>query len=497
MNICLGFEVHQPLRLNRNFNPDLKGEPFDLYFNNAWNKMILERVAKKCYFPANEVILKNIERFKGRFKVAYSISGVFIEQCERWQKELIDSFKQLADTHCVEFLDQTYYHSLASLFSYEKGEFIEQVKMHKQLVKDLFNYSPQIFENTEFIYNNSIAKCVEKLGYKGIFTEGAERILGWRSPNYVYKAKDSSIKILLRNYRLSDDIAFRFSAGWWSEHPLTADKYAAWLAACNGQCINIFIDYETFGEHQWRETGILEFLRWLPEEVLKYENLQFSTPLEIIERHKPVDELDVHDFATLSWADIERDTGAWLSNDMQRTCYNAVKSMEPFVKKSEKMLKLWRLLQQSDHFYYMFVTGGAPGIVHGYFSQQAPMEVFRSFATILSDFQDRVSENLPKRLKRAAFLLRILPPERAFHYYENGNYTGISAHSLEEFRDTIMLVPARCISFHLASRDFENWIRFTIGDKKLANEIKKIKPEEAQQKLYHAVKKRCEEIWKH
>ncbi|MGC8850345.1 MAG: glycoside hydrolase family 57 protein, partial [Candidatus Bathyarchaeia archaeon] len=265
-DICLGFEVHQPYRINKDFQEEMgRGKSveqlFDIYFDNEWNKSILERVANKCYIPVNEIILRNIEYFrreKKQFKVAFSLSGVLIEQLERWAPDALDSFKRLTESGCVELLDQTYYHSLSSLFSEEKEEFVEQVVLHSRLIKDAFGVKPSIFENTEFIYNNSIAKTLERMGYKGVFTEGAERILGWRSPNYVYKADGANIALLLRNYRLSDDIAFRFSARDWSGWPLTADKYAAWLSATPGQCINIFVDYETFGEHQWPETGIME-----------------------------------------------------------------------------------------------------------------------------------------------------------------------------------------------------------------------------------------------
>ncbi len=504
-SVTLGFEVHQPLRLNRNFKHEYAegkslDELFDIYFNNTWNKMILERIAEKCYLPTNSVILENIERHRPRFKVAYSLSGVFVEQCERWQPDVLESFKQLAETGLVEFLDQTYHHSLASLYP-DRGEFVEQVKLHKRLMKDLLGVEPQVFENTEFIYNNSIAKSVADMDYEAIFTEGAERILGWRSPNYVYKANGSDIKVLLKNFRLSDDIAFRFSAGWWKEYPLTADKYAAWLAACGGDCINLFVDYETFGEHHWKETGIFEFLRWLPGEVLNYRNLSFATPSEVAKKNKAVGEIDIDDFATVSWADIERDTGAWLSNDMQRTCYNAIRGMEDFVKKSKDktLLKYWRYLQISDHLYYMFIAGGAPGIVHGYFSQQTPVEVFHSFTAILSEFQEEVTRKLKGKDAEAARILRVLTPERAMHYYVDSTYTGISAHSLEELRDTIEIVPAESIQFHLRDRDFEEWLEHTVGDRFLAMKIKSLREsgvnlEEARGKISGILVQRCSEL---
>ena len=341
-DICFIFEVHQPLRLNRNFHSDLLGRPtttkkdlFDLYFDHELNHHIFDRASRKCYFPSNNTILEQIDRYKRerrQFKVAFSISGVFIEQCERWNPDLLDSFKQLADTNCVEFLDQPYYHSLASLYGTDRSEFVEQIRLHRRLMKDLFNYEPTVVENTECLYNNAIAKTVEGMGYQAIVTEGVERILGWRSPNYVYNAKNSNLRVLLRNYRLSDDIGFRFSAAWWEEHPLTASKYASWLAVTPGHAIVLFVDYETFGEHHWPESGIHEFLGWLPEEVMNWDHLCWCTPSEVIRRNAPVGEIDVHEYNTVSWADLERDPSAWIGNSMQTVCYESIKGLEPLVR---------------------------------------------------------------------------------------------------------------------------------------------------------------------
>ena len=287
-DICFIFEVHQPFRLNRNFHRDLlarqsvtKEDLFNLYFDNGLNRYIFDRAAEKCYFPSNSIILEQIDRYKKdlkKFKVAYGISGVFLEQCELWNPDLLDSFKELAKSGCVEFLDQPYYHSLASLYGIDRSEFVEQIKMHRKLMKDLFNYEPTVVENTECLYNNAIAKTVEGLGYDATVTEGVERILGWRSPNYVYRAKDTGLRVLLRNYRLSDDIGFRFSSTWWEAWPLTAKKYASWLATTPGHAITLFVDYETFGEHHWPESGIHEFLRWLPGEVIKWDHLNWCIP---------------------------------------------------------------------------------------------------------------------------------------------------------------------------------------------------------------------------
>ncbi len=302
-DVVFVFEVHQPYRLkktffweNKVFKRLKKKELFDYYFDHAVNGEVFKRACKKCYFPSNQILLDLIDkhkREKKQVKVSFSISGVFLEQCEMFSKDLLESFKQLAKTECVEFLSQTYYHSLASLYP-EREEFTEQVKMHQQTMKDLLGYTPKIFENTELLYNNAIAKTIEKLGYKGIFTEGVERILHEKSPNYLYTPKGcKKIKVLLRNYKLTDDIGFRFSARWWSEWPLTADKYASWLGTTPGHCINIFPDYETFGEHHWPETGIHDFLKHLPIEILKWWHLHMVTPSEVVEKYEPVGEIDV------------------------------------------------------------------------------------------------------------------------------------------------------------------------------------------------------------
>jgi alpha-amylase len=504
----LAFEVHQPFRIDKNFTEDLaRGrrpkELFDIYFNNTWNRKIFQRAADKCYRPANRIILENIDQFKKeqrRFKVSFSLSGTFLEQCELWGPDVLASFRQLAETGYVEFLCQTYFHSLSSLFSAERSEFVDQVLMHQERMDELFGQKPQIFENTEFIYNNSISRTVARLGFRGIFTEGAERVLGWRSPNYVYKAKDCDLHVLLRNYKLSDDVSFRFSNRLWNGWPLSADKYAGWLSSTPGQCINIFMDYETLGEHQWPETGIHEFLRWLPGEVLKHKHLRFSLPSELLS-HEPVGEIDIHDFDTVSWADVSRSTSAWLSNDMQRTSHNAVKSLESFVKKTkdESLLRVWRLLQTSDHIYYMYSTEGASGLVHGYFSQQYPVEVFWSFMKLVSNLHEKVSESLSGTDGVSARLLRTVPPNRAFHFHEDGVYINLSAHNLEELRDVLPLASDNSILFHVACKHLERWVRYTIGDSVLADRISAIEGENAvdlRPRLRNSIKQRISELRK-
>ncbi|AKB63639.1 MULTISPECIES: glycoside hydrolase family 57 protein [Methanosarcina] len=394
-SLCMYFQVHQPFRLRRFWPDDRPG--FFRYFDERSNREIFERVARKCYIPANRTLLESIDEHKGEFKFSLSITGTLLEQCELWGGEVLESFRQLAETGAVEILEETFYHSLSSLFE-DKTEFIEEVKEHREMVSDLLGVKPQIFRNTELLYNNSIAKIVSDLGYKAILTEGADHMLEGRSPNVLYKAKDSGLPILFRNYKLSDDIGYRFSARWWEGYPLTAEKWASWASGVKEDCINIFMDYETFGEHQWRETGIFDFVEKLPAEVLK-NGLEFSTPVELTEKYLPVAEIDVGDFSTISWADMERDTSAWLGNDMQRRCFEEIRLLEPFVKKTEdpEILRIWKHLLTSDHYYYMCTKWLGDGDVHSYFSvHSTPFEAAVNFMAVLIDFKAQVFKKLSK-----------------------------------------------------------------------------------------------------
>ncbi|MFQ6063767.1 MAG: glycoside hydrolase family 57 protein [Methanosarcinales archaeon] len=392
-SICIYFQVHQPHRL-RWFWPGDQLHGFDRYFDNSANKEIFNKVANKCYWPTNNIILELIDRYKD-FKVSFSITGTLLNQCEKWDPDLLETFKQMANSGQIEFLDETYYHSLASLFE-DKTEFKEQILQHRDSMRSLFGYTPKVFRNTELLYNNSIAKIAEELGYKAILTEGIERVLEWRSPNFVYKAKNSNIRVLMRNYRLSDDIGYRFSARWWEEYPLTAEKWATWASGVEGEVLNIFMDYETFGEHQWPDTGIFQFLRAFPEKVLE-RRLSFITPSEAVQKYNPVAEIDVGDFSTISWADIERDTSAWLGNDMQRRCFEEIKLLKPYVKKTQdqELINIWKTLQTSDHYYYMCTKWMADGDVHSYFSVHAsPYDAAINFMAIVMDFKEKVFEKL-------------------------------------------------------------------------------------------------------
>jgi alpha-amylase len=391
-SICLYFQVHQPMRLNRFtvFNIGANHDRSSEYFNHKLNQEIFEKVAKKCYLPTNKILLDLINKYDGKFRVSFSLTGTFVEYCERYLPSVLDSFKDLFATGAVDLLEETYFHSLSSLYD-DLDEFEKQVQMHRQMIKRIFNYKPKIFRNTETIYDNRIARKIADLGYKGIITEGADKILGWRSPNFVYKPVNANIKVLMRNYKLSDDVGFRFSSRNWPEFPLTADKYANWMSNSFGDVINLFMDYETFGEHQWIETGIFEFLKHLPSEVFKHDNLDFATVSEAVELYNPVGDIDVPN--AISWADEDRNVSTWLGNDMQIACFNELKNIGRKLneKGNERLLKTWRRLQTSDHLYYCSTKGLADGAVHAYFSPyDNPYEGFMNYMNILQDLKQRV-----------------------------------------------------------------------------------------------------------
>lgn len=391
-SICMYFEVHQPMRLNRFsvFNIGNNASNSN-YFNNKLNHEIFEKVAKKCYLPTNNLLLNLINEFDGKFRISFSLTGTFVEYCERFMPSVIDSFKQLFATGAVDMIEETYFHSLSGLYD-DLDEFEEQIMMHRQMIKRLFNYEPKVFRNTEAIYDNRIAKKIGEMGYKGIITEGTEKILGWRSSNYLYRPINSDIKVLLRNYSLSDDIGFRFSSRHWPGFPLTADKYANWMSRCEGDLINLFIDYETFGEHQWTETGIFDFLSHLPNEALKHEQLDFVTVSEAIDRYQPVGEIDVP--WAISWADADRDVSTWLGNDMQFACFSELKDIGKKLKKrgDEELLNVWRRLQTSDHLYYVSTKGLEDGDVHAYFSHyDGPYDGFINYMNVLQDLKQKIS----------------------------------------------------------------------------------------------------------
>ncbi len=549
--VCFYFQLHQPARLRKLYYQAQglrqipSGRLLDFYLDGEANRRIFRKVASKCYLPATRMLLDLIDRY--RFKVSFSFSGVFIEQALAYCEEVVDLLRDLQRTGCVEFLDETYYHSLACFIS--TGEFKGQVEMHRQLMADLLNTRAKVFRNTELIYSNEIARIVKEMGYQGVLTEGVDRILRGRSPNHIYLPRGlGGPKVLLRNYQLSDDIAFRFSARGWSEHPLTADKFARWLSATPGDCINLFMDYETFGEHQWKDTGIFDFLYHLPGEILGHPNLEFATPSELLEL-EPVGELDVPE--PISWADRERDASAWLGNDLQHLCFQEIKKLEKHIPPKGEFRKMWRYLQQSDPFYYMSTKGWdssghiPDGDVHNYFSHyHNPYYAAFSFLYTIASFKLQLShhlsllepegerrrkakigillaatidgrllqgeiapEKLVQELKEEGYLtengsltpkgktaLKALAPqpqERAFHFYQKNNYTGETAHNLLEFREIIRDIPRESIEYHQRREDFANWIKNVIKDPELAAQISKA---ETREELLEVLEKREKEL---
>ena len=486
--VSLSFEVHQPLRLKKNFFWD--GSPLkevvcnlrDFYFDDSENRRIFERVSDKCYLPANKMISECIRRYEGSdrpFSVAYSFSGVFLEQCRSCRPDVLDSFVRLVDTGRVEVMEQTYYHSLASLYE-DKSEFYEEVKMHRELIWDIFSKRPTTFENTELIYNDEIAKMVDGLGYKAIFTEGIVA-----DPNFVYRPPKTEISLLLRNYKLTDDIGFRFSSHDWKEYPLTADKYAKWLATAPGQCINIFCDYETFGEHQWVDTGIFEFLRHLPDEVRKHDNLRFATPEEIARMIAPNRELSVAN--SVSWADIERDTSCWLGNALQQACFIYQKRLEAPVKESrdEDLLRIWRTLGISDHLYYIFTHGGGPGEVHSYFSPYGiPYDASVTYFSVLGDLHYRLKKKI--HLADSPFLFATGVDQ----------FTGEMAWSLAGLQNILKTVSIESLQYHNSRGDLAFWAETSLGDSDLAERIdqsKSLRGERLRKSLIKAVENQLSE----
>ena len=385
-SVCLYFQVHQPTRLRLYRFFDIGKDSH--YYDDFANRTIFKRVAQRCYQPMNDILLQAIKRNKGKFKVAFSISGSALEQFERYAPEVLDSFRELAATGCVEFLSETYYHSLAALRS--PAEFKLQVNKHKEMIQNLFGVTPTAFRNSD-----EIGSMVHDLGFNTMLTEGARHIMGWKSPNHIYSNDITpKLKLLLRNYPLSDDIAFRFSNKAWNEWPLTTEKYVNWLNQADGEIINLFMDYETFGEHQSESTGIMEFMSHLPEAVLA-GGLKFVTPSEAASKLKPVAALSVPE--PISWADEERDLSAWLGNELQQDAFNKLYSL------TEKLSiindgTLWAdfgHLQESDHLYYMCTKFFSDGEIHQRFNPyDTPYEAFINYMNVLSDFIIRVNEAL-------------------------------------------------------------------------------------------------------
>lgn len=388
--ICLYLQMHQPLRLKKyrffNMGKDVH------YLDDFLNKSILQRTAANSYRPMNELLLKLITKYNGKFKISISITGITVEQLKSYAPDVLKSFKKLAETGCVEFIAETYPHSLTSLI--DKDEFQIQVKRHVKLMQKEFDFTPTTFRNTELIYSDGIGEMVADMGFTAMITEGAKHILGWKSPDFLYvNAINPRLKLLLRNIRLSQDLRFRFSDTGWDQWPLTADKYINWIKDENrGDISNIFIDYETFGEYQNKDTGIFEFMEYLADYAIKDNDLQFGTPQEIIKEYQPVATLHVP--YPISWTDEERDTTAWFGNEMQNEAISKLYAKKDTIHKlNDKDLNhIWDFMQSSNHFYYMstkWFSDGSIGNVNPYGS---PYEAFINYMNILSDFIRQIDE---------------------------------------------------------------------------------------------------------
>ena len=396
--VCLYFQVHQPWRLKvyRFFNI---GKDHN-YLDDFTNRAIMQKVARQCYLPMNALLLKLIKENKGAFKCTFSITGSAVEQFRAYAPEVLDSFRALAETGCVEFLAETYSHSLAALSS--KEDFVEQVKLHSKMIKEEFGKKPVAFRNTELLYSDAIGEMVSELGFKTILAEGAKHVMGWKSPNFIYtNSIDNRLRVLLRNYKLSDDIAFRFSNQGWDQYPLTADKFAQWVSDENGEVINLFMDYETFGEHQKATTGIFDFVKALPKAILKQQDVCFATVSEAAKAYQPVGVL--HCPHVMSWADEERDVTAWLGNELQNEAFSKLYALKDKVKalKNADFEYVWNFMQTSDHFYYMATKWLSDGDVHSYFNPYgSSYEAFINYMNVLSDFEIEVEKALAAKKSR-------------------------------------------------------------------------------------------------
>jgi alpha-amylase len=420
--ICLYFQIHQPFRLKRYRFFNIGNDHY--YYDDYLNESIISRVAERSFLQANKVIGQIIKEFGTQFKVAFSISGIALDQLELYAPEVIESFQKLAKTGSVEFLAETYSHSLVALKN--KDEFVRQVNEHSKRIEKLFNQKPRVFRNTELVYSDKIGADVAEMGFTAMLTEGPKHILGWKSPNYMYcNAINPRLKVLLRNFQISDDLAFRFSNRGWSEFPLTAEKFTGWLKKLDKkeETVNLFIDYETFGEHQWMESGIFEFLSALPGVIFKNTNFTFSTPSEIADNLLPISTISVP--TPISWADEERDLTAWLGNELQVDAFNRLYSLTDKVLLcyDDKIQKDWKYLQASDHFYFMSTKFFTTGATQAYFNPyETPYDAYINYMNVLSDFAIRVNAMVPvssNEQEMAGLTQVIAEKDELIHKYES------------------------------------------------------------------------------
>jgi alpha-amylase len=457
-DVCFGFEAHQPYRLNRLFSSDsaVKSDRLlDLYFDQE-NKEILSRVTKRCYSPVSATLLSMLDE---GFRCAFSFSGILIDQLERWEPDTLELFRQIAWHKGTELIAQPYYHSVAGCFD-GKWEFKSQVRKHLDLLGDLFKRRPAICMNTELMLNNEMAGVIQRSGFRGALTEGAPYILSGQSSNHLYLCRD--LPVLLRNPRLSDDIALRFADLTWDQYPLTADTYAAWIASSPGEAVTVFLNCETFGEHIGAETGIFDFLGHLPEQCQE-QHIDFILPSEIIDTYTAIGTLDIP--MTISWADVDKGTSAWMGNERQRTAFAALQSAETYAMDP----LYWRYLQAIDHFYGMASSYGSSQEVHAYRALQDPEQTFETFMRVLADYEQRAIPLMND--PNAARILRTLSREQAFQFASPTGSVGHTAFNLVQFQDQLDVVPLDSIQYHQERGDFSRWIRETLMDPGLSESI--------------------------
>ena len=394
MNIVFYLHAHQPWRLRDYtiFDAGTYHDYFDSHHRNrSDNQEILNKVSDKSYLPTNKLLMHLLDKHP-QFRFSLSITGTLLEQLERWRPDVLASFQALVATGRVEIVAETYYHSLA--FFYDRSEFETQVAQHAALVERLLNYRPHSFRNTELAYNNQVGQWAEAQGYEAVLSEGWDPVLMWRSPNYVYRPVGTSqIALLTKNYKLSDDIAFRFGDRGWSEWPLTVDKFTDWIHASDtdAEVINLFMDYETFGEHQWHESGIFDFLSHLPARWLAAEGCGFMKVSDAARTYQPRDSLDMPEI--VSWADTERDLSAWDGNPMQQEALKAIYELkQPVLASADRQLiEDWRRLQTGDHFYYMCTKWWNDGDIHAYFNAyESPYEAQMNYMNAILDMKARL-----------------------------------------------------------------------------------------------------------
>jgi len=480
------FEVHQPIRIKELKEALIESSssyrrPSDI-FNNIYDKelekKIFHKVSDRCYLDATSLI-KNLLMSHPSFKVVFSLSGLWLEQAKKFNPNLLEILKEVASLGRVEFLCQTYFHSLSSLNPNGLDEFREQILLHKKMMEEVFDYTPKSVENTELIYNNDIGHELFDAGFKVTVTEGVERVLKGRSPHHVYSAYGCDLKLLLRDYKMSDDIGFRFSNKIWDQYPLMADKYASWVDTADGDLVLISVDYETFGEHHDKSTGILEFLKWLPV-YFKRKGISFNTVTEAVENLESVGVFDVPPWDTISWADIEKDDSAWLGNEMQWRAFKTLCWLEPYVKAVRKhYIEYWRRLGTSDLYHYMAAKHGTSGEVHEYFNPfKTPLAAFDVYIKAVSVLAYAVINEYLECINLNAWKIKC-PRALAFRLYNSKGKEMISIDGLKQLSDSLRNLSPEIISSHIKRGDLQRWIKEILLWNEFAEEVDQIAGEDS------------------